>query len=79
MGLFWKAPVGRAAQMLQDNGKRELFWYGVTIGQIGFGLLVSHPRKKGDDDLAVRGAPCGDCGGVVFHSSNCPTQPSGRI
>ena len=29
--------------------------------------------NKACTGLAVQGAPCKECGGVVFHSSNCPT------
>lgn len=45
MGFFWKVPIHKAVTLLDLNNKRELFWYGVTIGQFGFGFLVSEKRS----------------------------------
>lgn len=45
MALIWNAPVGKTADLLEVSGKRELFWYGVTVGQVGFGVLVSRLRQ----------------------------------
>lgn len=45
MALIWNAPVGKATDLLEVSGKRELFWYGVTVGQVGFGVLVSRLRQ----------------------------------
>lgn len=45
MAIIWKAPVRKAASLLSQSGKRELFWYGVTIGQVGFGILASEKRQ----------------------------------
>ena len=54
MGLFWKAPIHKTVTLLDESGKRELFWYGVTIGQIGFGILASEKRQP--TQRAVDGA-----------------------
>lgn len=37
-------PVLKTAEMLRD-GTRELYFYGVTFGQIGVGVFVSKARK----------------------------------
>ena len=57
MAIIWNAPVGKSTDLLEASGKRELFWYGVTVGQVGIGLLVSRerqPTKRAADLL-----PCG--------------------
>ncbi len=45
MAIIWKAPIGKTSDLLELSGNRELFWYGVTIGQIGFGVLASEKRQ----------------------------------
>lgn len=57
MGLFWKAPIHKTVALLDQSGKRELFWYGVTIGQIGFGFLASEKRQP--TQRAADLLPCG--------------------
>jgi hypothetical protein len=39
----------KTAQVLEDGGKRELVWSGITIGQIGLGILVSRKRRMIED------------------------------
>jgi len=54
MGIFNKVPLEKVIPRMQENGKRELVWYGVTIGQIGFGVLASvkrQPTKRATDWL----------------------------
>lgn len=46
MSIFARVPLEKVIPHMQENGKRELVWYGVTIGQIGFGILVSVKRIK---------------------------------
>ncbi len=44
MGLILNAPVKKTAVMLLDKN-REILFTGVTIGQFGFGVLVSKERN----------------------------------
>lgn len=44
MSIFARVPLEKVIPHMQENGKRELVWYGITIGQIGFGILVSVKR-----------------------------------
>ena len=68
MGLFWKAPINKTVHLLEASGKRELFWYGITIGQIGFGVLASVERQPTKDAVDLpfgAGAKyerCPECG-----------------
>ena len=41
--MFINAPVTKAADLLKDK-RRELWFSGITIGQWGFGFLVSKKR-----------------------------------
>lgn len=45
MCVFWKTSINKTVALLEESGKRELFWYGVTIGQFGFGVLTSIERQ----------------------------------
>ena len=51
MSIIWNAPVGKTSDILEISGKRDLFWYGITIGQVGFGVLVSRERQPTDADV----------------------------
>lgn len=58
--LFIKGvPLEKVIPHMQESGKRELVWYGVTIGQIGFGVLVSQVRHltQRPADLRQRRSP----------------------
>jgi hypothetical protein len=77
MALIWNAPVGKTADLLETSGKRELFWYGVTVGQVGVGLLVSRerqPTKRAADvsQVALDGTfRCPECWCMDEHVSTC--------
>ena len=45
MAIFYRVPLEKVMPHMQASGKRELVWYGVTIGQIGFGVLASVKRQ----------------------------------
>lgn len=53
MTIIWNSPLGKTEEIVNEKD-RNLFWYGVTIGQIGFGILVSRkrqPTKRAADTL----------------------------
>lgn len=60
MALILNVSVNKTVDLLETSGKRELFWYGVTIGQFGFGVLVSRLRQptKRAADLPHGGSLC---------------------
>ena len=68
MALIWKAPIRKTVSLLNESGKRELFWYGVTIGQIGFGVLASEKRQP--TKRAVDLLSCPQCEGDL-HNGYC--------
>lgn len=45
MAIFARVPLEKVMPHMQTSGKRELVWYGITIGQIGFGVLASVKRQ----------------------------------
>jgi hypothetical protein len=50
--FFWNVSVWACADLLKDVN-RELYFYGITIGQVGFGFLVSRksqPTKRAGDN-----------------------------
>ena len=71
MALFWKAPIHKTVALLDESSKRELFWYGVTIGQIGFGILASEKRQPTKRAVDV-GERCPKCKQIGNHLRGCP-------
>jgi hypothetical protein len=45
MGIIWNGDISKTASLLEISGRRELRWFGVTVGQVGFGVLVSVKRQ----------------------------------
>ena len=45
VNLQWNAPVSGAAYIL-ENVHRKLWFYGITIGQIGIGFLISRKDNR---------------------------------
>lgn len=45
MALIWNGDISQTVGLLEESGKRELRWFGVTVGQVGFGILVSVKRR----------------------------------
>ena len=44
--LFWKAPLSKAVMILEDSGKgSKLYWYGITFGYFGIGVLVMRKEQ----------------------------------
>lgn len=78
MGLFWKAPINKTVHLLENSGKRELFWYGITIGQIGFGVLASVERQptKRAADLPVCTCSTRPTPTALSIDPNCPVHGS---
>ena len=40
MKIIWNGDIFKTASFLKNKGA-ELRWFGVTVGQVGFGVLVS--------------------------------------
>ena len=70
--FFWNVSVNKTVYVI--SGRSELFWYGVSIGNFGIGLLVKRLTPLAPDACPVchlRGAPKGveGCG-----NSSCPSR-----
>lgn len=59
MAIIWNGDVSQTAGLLEVSGQRELRWFGITVGQIGFGVLISMKRQPAP--RAADGAYCGEC------------------
>lgn len=52
MAIIWNGDVSKTVGLLEESGKRELRWFGITVGQVGFGVFVSvkrQPTKRAAD------------------------------
>jgi hypothetical protein len=81
MAIIWNAPVGKTVDLLEISDKRELFWYGVTVGQVGFGLLVSRlrqPTKRAMDVACTCGAKRAPAFMGIPHLKDCPAYAPRR-
>ena len=71
MAIFARVPLEKVMPHMQASGKRELVWYGVTIGQIGFGVLASVKRQPTKREADV----CHKCGKTDGnHTAWCDNQ-----
>jgi len=78
MHFIWRGEVVKASYLLDMSGKRQMFWYGVTIGQVGFGVLVSEKRPtKYAPDVASAASAEPDSGLKSIPAVESDTQPRG--
>lgn len=54
MSINWNEDVGLTAILMNQYGTRELRWFGITIGQVGFGILVSVERAEQSTHWTLR-------------------------
>ena len=43
--LSWNMPLSKTVRLLDNENGRELFYYGISIGWVGLGVVVGRMRQ----------------------------------
>ena len=75
MSIFWEAPLSKTVRILDDVNGHELYFYGVTIGWLGLGIVVGKKRQltmRPADGACTCGLSDDDFHPREWHKSDCP-------
>jgi hypothetical protein len=62
--FFWNVSINKTVHIIEEVS--ELFWYGVSIGNFGFGFLIKRPTPR-----ALDAAYCRSCSAPFSHEEGC--------
>ncbi len=51
MYISWNGPLSKAVVLQEKHGKKELRFFGISIGWLAFGFIIGVDRQSNADDV----------------------------